>query len=553
MREGWMAQTKTKPDGEILDVRNLRIEAATETGTRVTLVEDVSFTLKAGEVLGLIGESGAGKSTIGLSTLVYARTGCQITGGQILFHGRDLRGLDIKGRQRLRGVKVAYIAQSAAAAFNPAHTIFDQVSEVALQHGVMNRAQARMDAIRLFKELDLPHPDVFGSRYPHQVSGGQLQRAMAAMAMIAKPDLLVFDEPTAALDVTTQVEVLASFKKLIREHHTAALYITHDLAVVAQIADRIMVLRRGKMVEHGESTQILQRPEMDYTRMLVAERVAAEQSKFVEGHAEGDRPILEVRDVAAYRGTIKVIDDVSIDLRRGDTLAIVGESGSGKSTLARVIVGLLPRQKGEILFDGTSLKPRLQDRSKDQLRRIQMIYQMPDVALNPRQTLLDIIGRPLQFYFGKSRAEVRARVEELLRQIDLPPEYIARRPHELSGGQKQRVCIARALAAQPDIIICDEVTSALDPLVADEILRLLRRIQDETGVAFLFITHDLGAVRRIANKVAVMLKGKLVATGPTQQVFNPPFHPYTELLLSSVPEIRPDWLDEVLRRRRKAG
>jgi peptide/nickel transport system ATP-binding protein len=551
---GRIVPVKPKPDAQILDVRNLRIEAVTETGTRVTLVDDVSFTLKQGEVLGLIGESGAGKSTIGLSTLVYARTGCQITGGQILFHGRDLRGLNVQGRQKLRGVKVAYIAQSAAAAFNPAHTIFDQVSEVALQHGVMNRAQAHMDAIRLFKELDLPNPDRFGNRYPHQVSGGQLQRAMAAMAMIAKPDLLVFDEPTTALDVTTQVEVLASFKKLIREHHTAALYITHDLAVVAQIADRIMVLRRGKMVEHGEATQILQRPEMDYTRMLVAERVAAEQGRFVEGHAEGDRPILEVRNVvASYRGTVNVIDDVSIDLKRGDTLAIVGESGSGKSTLARVIVGLLPRQNGDIVFDGTSLKPRLQDRGKDQLRRIQMIYQMPDVALNPRQTLLDIIGRPVRFYFGKGRADVRARVEELLRQIDLPPDYITRRPHELSGGQKQRVCIARALAAQPDIIICDEVTSALDPLVAEEILRLLRRIQDQTGVAFLFITHDLGTVRRIANKVSVMLKGKLVASGPTQQVFNPPFHPYTELLLSSVPEIRPDWLDEVLQRRRKAG
>jgi peptide/nickel transport system ATP-binding protein len=548
-----MAPVKPKTEGRILDVRNLRIEAVTETGTRVTLVDDVSFTLNAGEVLGLIGESGAGKSTIGLSTMVYARTGCQITAGQILFQGRDLRELDIRGRQNLRGVKVAYIAQSAAAAFNPAHTIFDQVAEVALQHGVMNKAQARMDAIRLFRELELPNPETFGNRYPHQVSGGQLQRAMAAMAMIARPDLLVFDEPTTALDVTTQVEVLASFRRLIREHRTAALYISHDLAVVAQIADRIMVLRRGKTVEEGPANQILQAPQMDYTRMLVAERLAAEQSKFVESHAEGPA-LLEVKNVvAAYRGSVKVIDDVSIDVRRGDTLAIVGESGSGKSTLARVIVGLLAREQGDVLFEGNSLKPRLQDRSKDQLRRIQMIYQMPDVALNPRQTLLDIIGRPVQFYFGKGRAAVRARVEELLRQIDLPADYINRRPHELSGGQKQRVCIARALAAQPDIIICDEVTSALDPLVADEILRLLRRIQDETGVAFLFITHDLGTVRRIANKVAVMLKGKLVASGPIEQAFSPPYHPYTELLLSSVPEIRPDWLDEVLRRRRKAS
>mgnify|MGYP000849627727 FL=1 len=545
-----MAETVTK--SQLLDVRNLRIEAVAETGKRLTLVDDVSFSLNGGEVLGLIGESGAGKSTIGLSALIYARTGCQITGGQIIFRGHELRELGIEARQSLRGAKVAYIAQSAAAAFNPAHTLYEQVCEVALQHGVMNPGQARTDAVRLFKELDLPNPETFGNRYPHQVSGGQLQRAMAAMAMIAKPDLLVFDEPTTALDVTTQVEVLASFKKLIRDHGTAALYISHDLAVVAQIADRIMVLRHGKMVEEGPSTQILQQPRMDYTRMLVAERAAAQASSFVTPHAEVDKPILSTRDVvASYRSGPRVIDNVSIDLMRGDTLAVVGESGSGKSTLARVIVGLLPRQAGDVLFAGESLPPRLESRNRDQHRRIQMIYQMPDVALNPRQTLLEIIGRPVAFYFGKGRAAVRERVEELMRQIDLPPEFITRRPGELSGGQKQRVCIARALAAEPDVIICDEVTSALDPLVADEILRLLRRIQDQTGVGYLFITHDLGTVRRVANKVAVMYKGQLVAYGPTQQVFSPPYHPYTELLLSSVPEMRPDWLDEVLRKRRK--
>ena len=545
-----MAETVTK--SQLLDVRNLRIEAVAETGKRLTLVDDVSFSLNGGEVLGLIGESGAGKSTIGLSALIYARTGCQITGGQIIFRGHELRELGIEARQSLRGAKVAYIAQSAAAAFNPAHTLYEQVCEVALQHGVMNPGQARTDAVRLFKELDLPNPETFGNRYPHQVSGGQLQRAMAAMAMIAKPDLLVFDEPTTALDVTTQVEVLASFKKLIRDHGTAALYISHDLAVVAQIADRIMVLRHGKMVEEGPSTQILQQPRMDYTRMLVAERAAAQASSFVTPHAEVDKPILSTRDVvASYRSGPRVIDNVSIDLMRGDTLAVVGESGSGKSTLARVIVGLLPRQAGDVLFAGESLPPRLESRNRDQHRRIQMIYQMPDVALNPRQTLLEIIGRPVAFYFGKGRAAVRERVEELMRQIDLPPEFITRRPGELSGGQKQRVAIARALAAEPDVIICDEVTSALDPLVADEILRLLRRIQDQTGVGYLFITHDLGTVRRVANKVAVMYKGQLVAYGPTQQVFSPPYHPYTELLLSSVPEMRPDWLDEVLRKRRK--
>jgi peptide/nickel transport system ATP-binding protein len=548
-----MVQVKPRTDAEILDIRNLRIEAFSGTGKRLTLVEDVSFTLTAGQVLGLIGESGAGKSAIGLSIFAHARAGCYVAGGQILFHGRDLRGLKARDRQRLRGAKVAYIAQSAAGAFNPAHTIYDQVVEAALQHGILNRAQARMDAIRLFKELGLPHPDQFGKRYPHQVSGGQLQRAMIAMAMIARPDLLVFDEPTAALDVTIQVEVLASFKKLIREYHAAAIYVTRDLAVLAQIADRIMVLRHGAMVELGETIQILEQPEREYTRMLVAERLSAEQARFLEHYAAGERPVIELRNVVAgYRATA-VIDDVSFDLWRGDTLAIVGESGAGKTTLARVIAGLLPRRKGDLVFDGTSLGPRLQDRGKDQLRRIQMIGRSPDVALNPRQTLLDIIGRPVRFYFGKGKADVRARVEELLRQIELPPEHIGRRPRELSDADRQRVCVARALAAQPDIIICDEITAALDPLAAGDILRLLRRIQDETEVALLFLTHDLGAVRRIANSVAVMLKGKLVAYGPIRQVFSPPFHPYTELLLSSVPEIRPDWLDEVLRRRRKAG
>ena len=536
---------------EVMQVENLRIEVKTDAGPGPVLVDDISFNLRKGEVLGLIGESGAGKSTIGLASMVYTRAGCFITGGKVMFLGQDLRQLDSEGRREARGVKIAYIAQSAAASFNPARTIYDQVCEVAVRHGLMSFADAKKEAVKLFKELELPNPETFGERYPHQVSGGQLQRAMAAMAMVGKPDLLVFDEPTTALDVTTQVEVLASFRKLIREHGTAALYITHDLAVVAQIADRIMVLRHGKMVEVGDATQILQHPTQDYTKKLVAERVAASTHEFVEVSDTGEA-LLKIENVSAsYRTLLKVINDVSLDVRQGDTVAVVGESGSGKSTLARIVVGLLPREEGDIRFGGESLPPRLRDRTKDQLRRVQMIYQMPDVALNPQQTLLDIIGRPVKFYFNKSGAEVRERVKELLRQIDLPENFITRRPGELSGGQKQRVSIARALAAEPELIICDEVTSALDPLVAEEILRLLKRLQDQLGVAYMFITHDLGTVKRIANKVAVMLKGQLVAFGPTQKIFAPPFHPYTELLLSSVPEMRADWLDEVLAKRRK--
>jgi peptide/nickel transport system ATP-binding protein len=532
---------------DILHVDSLRIEAQSESH-RAVLVDDVSFDLRRGEVLGLIGESGAGKSTIGLATLGYTRGGCTICGGSLVFEGRDIRQMSAEERRALRGHGVAYIAQSAAASFNPAHTLFEQICEIPVRQGLMTMAQAKVEAVKLFRELDLPSPDTFGNRYPHQVSGGQLQRAMAAMAMAAKPDILVFDEPTTALDVTTQVEVLASFRKLIREHGTAAIYITHDLAVVAQIADHIMVLRHGKMVEHGTADQILQAPREEYTRRLVAERVAGHT--FREDASAGEPPLLEAKNVvASYHSLLRVIDDVSVEVRRGDTVAVVGESGSGKSTLARVIIGLLPRQEGDIRFQGQSLPPRLQDRSRDQLRRIQMIYQMPDVALNPNQTLLEIIGRPVQFYFNRPREQVRARVMELLRMMDLPEAFIMRKPGQLSGGQKQRVGIARALAAEPDLIICDEVTSALDQLVGEEILRLLKRLQDELGIAYLFITHDLGTVKRIANKVAVMLKGKLVAGGETSRVFAPPYHPYTELLLSSVPEMRSDWLDEVLVKR----
>ena len=535
-------------DEIVLDVRAMRIQVRTDRGDGPVLVDDVSLTLKRGEVIGLIGESGAGKSTIGLASMGYTRRDCFIVGGQILFDGKDVRTMSANERRKLRGPRISYIAQSAAASFNPAMTLMEQVCEASIRHGVLKPAEARAEAISLFRQLDLPDPQNIGDRYPHQVSGGQLQRAMAAMAMVARPDIVVFDEPTTALDVTTQVECLAAFRKLIREHGAAALYITHDLAVVAQIADRIMVLKRGKMVEFGPSRQILQDPKEDYTRRLVTERVAGHA--FVDSSAAQSAPILSIQNVSAnYPGKPNVISDVSLDIRRGDTVAVVGESGSGKSTLARVVMGLLPRSAGDVQFMGASLPPRLAQRTRDQLRRVQMIYQMPDVALNPQHTLLDTIGRPVAFYFNRSKDEVRARVAELLKQMELPESFIARKTSELSGGQKQRVSIARALAAEPELIICDEVTSALDQLVGEEILRLLKKLQDDLGVAYLFITHDLSTVKRIANKVAVMLKGKVVASGQTAEIFAPPYHPYTELLLSAVPEMRPEWLDEVLAKR----
>lgn len=528
----------------ILDIEGLRVR----TSAGSLLIDDVSLTLRSGEVMGLIGESGAGKSTLGLAAMGYIRAGCAIAGGRILYRGQDVMRMAPAARRRLRGARLAYVAQSAAASFNPAIRLIDQVCEIPIRRGLLSAAQARAQAVSLFRELDLPDPETIGARYPHQVSGGQLQRLMAAMAMAGQPEIVVFDEPTTALDVTTQLECLAAFRRLIRDRRAAALYISHDLSVVAQLADRIMVLRRGRAIETGATRQILLQPREDYTRALVAGRAAGFN---FAGKARGEEPpVLALDHISAgYSGAPKIIDDVSLELRRGETFALVGESGSGKSTLARVVTGLLTRSEGDVRLAGASLPARLEDRDREQLRRVQMIHQTPDVALNPRQTLLDIIGRPAAFYFNRSRQATKQRVIELLRHLDLPESFVGRQPAELSGGQKQRVAIARALAAEPEVIICDEVTSALDQLVAEEILGLLKRLQAELGIAYLFITHDLGVVERIADKVAVMRAGRIVAAGETARVFAPPRHPYTELLVSSVPEMRPEWLDEALARR----
>ncbi|TWG99727.1 peptide/nickel transport system ATP-binding protein [Mesorhizobium sp. J18] len=535
----------------LLDIRDLRIEATVyapgEDPRDVVIVDGISFKLAKGRVLGLIGESGAGKSTIGLSSMGYGRGGVRITGGEIIVNGRDIRKLGPRGLRKLRGSEVCYVAQSAAAAFNPAHKLMDQVVEAALRHGTANRREAEARAVELFRKLSLPNPETIGKRYPHQVSGGQLQRVMTAMALCSKPDLIVFDEPTTALDVTTQIDVLAAIKDAIADTHVAALYITHDLAVVAQVSDEIMVLRHGKMIEHGETRQIIEAPRKDYTKALVSVRSIEHEEK-----KPATQPILRVEDVtAAYGGgVVRVLQDVSVDIFPGQTLAVVGESGSGKSTLARVITGLLPPLEGTVSFEGRPLPPRLANRTKDDLRELQMIYQMADVAMNPRQTVKTIIGRPLEFYFGMRGAERDRRVAELLEEIEMGKGFADRYPAELSGGQKQRVCIARALAAKPKLIICDEVTSALDPLVADGILKLLLDLQKREDVAYLFITHDLATVRAIADSIAVMYQGKVVRYGTKTEVLTPPYDDYTELLLSSVPEMEVGWLEKAIAGRR---
>ncbi len=540
----------TSREGLLLDIRKLRIEATVyppgDEPRNVVLVDDVSLTLERGKVLGLIGESGAGKSTIGLSSMGYGRGGVRITGGEIILNGRDILK-DRDGLRKLRGNEVCYVAQSAAASFNPAHRLMQQVVEASLKHGVLTRAEAEKRAVELFRELSLPNPETIGERFPHQVSGGQLQRVMTAMALCSKPDLIIFDEPTTALDVTTQIDVLAAIKKAIRDTGVAALYITHDLAVVAQVADDIMVLRHGKLVEWGGTRQIIKEPRKEYTNALVSVHSIAH-----EEHAPSGTPILSVKNVTASYGggSVKVLKNVSVDVYPGQTLAVVGESGSGKSTLARAITGLLPPESGSITFDGRTLANRLADRPKEDLRQLQMIYQMADVAMNPRHTVGTIIGRPLEFYFGMRGKERDRRVGELLDKIEMGKGFSDRYPAELSGGQKQRVCIARALAAKPKLIICDEVTSALDPLVAHGILKLLLDLQQEENVAYLFITHDLATVKSIADSIAVMYRGEVARYGEKTKVLTPPFDAYTDLLLSSVPEMEIGWLEKAIKSRR---
>ncbi len=544
---------KRADSGELLlRIRGLRIEGRSgETWSGI--VKGVDLELHKGEVLGLIGESGAGKSTMGLAAMGYARDGCRISGGSIEFDGLDLVTSTVRQRRRLRGSRIAYVAQSAAAAFNPAHKLIDQYSETPVQHGIAGRAEAEKDAIELYRRLRLPNPEEIGFRYPHQVSGGQLQRAMTAMAMACRPDLIIFDEPTTALDVTTQIEVLAAIRDIVEQFGTAAIYITHDLAVVAQMADRIMVMRYGELVEEAETRRMLSDPQEDYTKSLWAVRSFRSEER---ARPEGETPVLSVEGVTAAYGKTRVLHDVSFDIHRQRTVAVVGESGSGKSTTARVITGLLPPLEGRVLYKGEPLPPKFSDRSKEQLKTVQMIYQMADTALNPKQTVREVIGRPLQFYLGLGRRQREERVRELLSLIELEPdEFIDRLPSELSGGQKQRLCIARALAAEPSVVICDEVTSALDQLVAEGILRLLDRLQKEFGLAYMFITHDLATVKAIADEVVVMLQGEVVEQGPKTEMFTPPHHDYTELLLSSVPEMDPDWLDQLLAERAagKAG
>ena len=534
----------------LVQVERLRVVARKGSDAEVSIVKDVSFSIPKGEVLALIGESGSGKTTIALALLGYARRGCRIAGGSIRIG--DTRVLDLadEGLRELRGRRVSYIAQSAAAAFNPMKTVMDQVVEAALIHGTATRAAAEAKAVDLFTALALPDPATIGARYPHQVSGGQLQRLMAAMALITDPELVVLDEPTTALDVTTQIEVLRAFKKVVRERGATAVYVSHDLAVVAQMADRILVLSDGEMREIAATGELLAHPQHPYTRSLLA--AAAPQAR-VDDAANEAAPLLEIRGLVAGYGRVdasgmpekRILDGIDLTIARGRTLGVIGESGSGKTTLARVVAGLVPAARGTVRFNGEPLPTNLGERTREQFRRIQIVFQNADTVLNPAHSIERILARPLDFYRGIRGETARKRTLELLDLVKLPASVMQRRPSELSGGQKQRVNLARALAAQPELILCDEVTSALDTVVGAAVLDLLAELRRELGVSYLFISHDISTVRAVCDDVAVLYSGSKVDAGSRKALAAPPFHPYAELLISSVPELRTGWLDRV--------
>ncbi len=541
-----------------LEIQELTVEAESASGGWSRIVRNVNVRVDRGEVVALIGESGAGKSTVALSALGYARSGCRITGGHVYFGDTDILSLGPAEQRAMRGRRVAYVAQSAAGALNPAITIGEQVAEGLVVHKIAGFREARRRAIELFRRLDLPQPESLVGRYPHQISGGQQQRVILAMAMACSPEVLVLDEPTTALDVTTQIEVLKVVKSVIRDDDTAAIYVSHDLAVVAQIADRIVVMNGGEIVEQGTTHDILTAPREPYTKLLMG--AVRPPPRSVIGSASPrtrGSPVLAVKDVRAsykrghlWKGREAEVNDVLYDIEfsieRSEVVAVVGESGSGKSTLARVVAGLHRPDAGAIDFEGEVLAPMVRQRVFDRLRRIQLVVQSPDTSLNPAQRIEKVLGRPLDLYFSLDAGSRRIRVSDLLQLVGLPTEFAARYPMQLSGGEKQRVSLARALAADPAIVLCDEVLSSLDTVVAASVLELLKDLQTRLGVAILFISHDLATVASIADRVIVLYAGRICEVGPTEEVFSPPYHPYTALLISSVPELRQGWLEDVL-------
>jgi len=526
----------------ILSVENLSLNIGND-----QLLKDISFEIKQGEIFALVGESGSGKSLTSLAIMRLLPDVISVGSGDIKLKQRSLFTLPEDEMQKIRGKQIAMIFQEPMSALNPVMTVGEQVAEVLKIHLDLKNNAAKSKVISLFKEVALKDPEERYNWYPHQLSGGQKQRVMIAIALACEPDLLIADEPTTALDVTIQAQVLELLKKIREERNLSILFITHDMAVVSQMADRVAVMRNGEILEQAECKTFFSDPQHPYTQSLLRDAIGTKEERGTE--KESDK-LLEVEDLKVYFpikkgffqrtvGYVKAVDGVTLSIPKGKTLALVGESGSGKSTIGLAILSLVHVTDGTVKFENQDLAALSEKDLKPYRRKIQIVFQDPYSALNPRMTIGDIIREGMvSLGIGpKNRPAQDDYIKELLLKVELEAEHSRRYPHEFSGGQRQRIGIARALAVNPELIICDEPTSALDVSVRAQVLRLLRKLQKESGVSYLFITHDLSIVPIIADEVAVMKEGKIVEQGLIENVMENPQHEYTQKLLRSAPKL----------------
>ncbi|GAA2835573.1 peptide/nickel transport system ATP-binding protein [Aminobacter aminovorans] len=529
----------------LLQVKNLSIQFPTRKGV-VHAVSDVSWSVDQGETLAILGESGSGKSVSASAVMNLVDTPpAVISSGQILFRGRDLLQASVEERRLVNGKNISMIFQDPLAALNPVYPVGWQIAETMLVHGT-DSDTARRRAIDLLGRVGIADPEHRALDYPHQFSGGQRQRIMIASAIALQPDLLIADEPTSALDVTVQAQVLDLMKELQRESGMGMVIITHDLGVVEKVADKVVVMQAGRIVEAGEVTKVLSQPSHPYTQRLLDAVPGRHGFSVNKAGDAGPTPLLEVRNVSkvyfgrpklfssAPQPQVKAVDDASFRLSRGETLGIVGESGSGKSTLARMLLGLDTPTAGSIDFDGKELLKLSAAETFKVRRRMQFVFQDPTASLNPRMTVQQIVSEPWAIHSGVlPKHQWAQRVTELLQKVGLLPEHAERYPHQFSGGQRQRIAIARSLALQPELIVCDEAVSALDVSIQAQIIDLLKELRRDMGLSYVFIAHDLALVRDFATSVVVMYQGRIVEQGPTEQVYGDPQHDYTRRLLAA--------------------
>ncbi|GAA6164871.1 ABC transporter ATP-binding protein [Pelagimonas sp. KU-00592-HH] len=602
----------TKP---LIKIDDLSLGFTARDGRQAPILRGVSLELRAGETLGIVGESGSGKSTVALAMMGYLKSGLSVFRGNAFFDGHDMFALPEKERARLRGSSIALIPQNAGQALTPTLKIGQQINEALRLHTELDASARAGRVIELLSRVRLPSPEDMALRYPHELSGGQQQRAAVAMALAGNAKALLLDEPTTGLDVTTQAHILEFLRHLAQEMGVAMIYVSHDLGVIARVADRVAVMYAGQLAEEGLTREVLRAPQHPYTRGLLAsiprlgepgipasmpgvppavgselttcafadrcDQVRPECRQSVPALLEAphgrvrclfsndpgqprettirdpqikDAPALTLDQVAISYSKIgwfdrligkkdptPTVERATFGLKKGETLGLVGESGSGKSTILRAIAGLVGTKDGSVtLSDGESLAAPVNGRDRETLRRVQMIFQNADASLNPRQTIGEILAAPLRLYFGLKGDDARKRAEDLLEAVRLPARYLDRFPGQLSGGEKQRVGVARAFAANPEVTLCDEVTSALDVSVQAAALALLTRLQNENGSSYIFVSHDLAVVRAVSDRVAVLYQGRICEIGPSAQVYAPPYHPYTSTLMGAVLEPDPD-------------